>query len=107
MKKGLFTRKYKRIKTKELINLLETNKDVLLLDVRGEDEYKEYSINNSINIPVYELFERLDEIEYYHNKCIIVYCSSGIRSKVASQILIENGFLYVYDLGLITYYKEP
>lgn len=107
MKKGLFTRKYKRINSSELKTLLENNKEVLLLDVRGESEYKEYFIKNSINIPVHELFERIDEIEYYVDKCIIVYCSSGVRSKVASQILLENGFLYVYDLGLISYYKEP
>jgi phage shock protein E len=33
------------------------------------------------------------------NRPIITYCHSGIRSRNAANILVENGFKYVYDMG--------
>lgn len=72
--------------------------DFLLLDVRTRDEYMDGNIEGSILIPVSELEGRLDEIENFIDKPVLVYCRSGNRSIVAAQILINNGFTEVYNL---------
>ncbi|MFZ3385598.1 MAG: rhodanese-like domain-containing protein, partial [Candidatus Hydromicrobium sp.] len=44
-----------------------------------------------------ELEGRLDELPV--DKPIITYCKSGGRSRNAANILVENGFTQIYDMG--------
>lgn len=69
--------------------LLNDNESVLL-DVRTVQEYHYGHIDGSINIPLDELRERLDEIE--PAKSVYVICQSGLRSYIASRILEGNGY---------------
>ncbi|CUU10267.1 Rhodanese-related sulfurtransferase, partial [Candidatus Kryptobacter tengchongensis] len=80
----------------------------LLLDVRTKEEFSEEHIKNALNIPVQELEKRLDELKKYKNFEIIVYCRSGARSRRASEILVKNGFKFVYNLsgGIIEWKKQ-
>ena len=70
----------------------------LIIDVRSPQEYTENHIEGAINIPVYLILKRINEIGNVNRK-IIVYCSSGMRSKKAKKILNQNGFMYVYNLN--------
>ena len=72
--------------------------DYFLLDVRTQDEYDEVHIDGATLISVYELEARLDEIAAYKETPVLVYCRSGNRSVVASQILVQNGFMNVTNL---------
>lgn len=72
--------------------------DYLLLDVRTAQEFSEGNIEGAMLIPVDELRSRIDEIEDYKDKTVLVYCRSGNRSVTASNILIENGFTDVHNL---------
>ncbi|MCS7228622.1 MAG: rhodanese-like domain-containing protein [Candidatus Kryptonium sp.] len=78
---------------------IEQNKKVLILDVRTKEEFSEWHLKNAVNIPVQELEGRLDELEKYKDFEIIVYCKGGVRSKMAGEILVKNGFKYVYNLS--------
>lgn len=69
--------------------LLNEN-EAVLLDVRTAQEYNYGHIDGSINIPLDELRERLDEIE--PAKSVYVICQSGLRSYIASRILEANGY---------------
>lgn len=69
--------------------LLNDN-EAILLDVRTVQEYNYGHIDGSINIPLDELRERLDEIE--PAKSVYVICQSGLRSYIASRILEGNGY---------------
>lgn len=69
--------------------LLNDN-EAVLLDVRTAQEYNYGHIDGSINIPLDELRERLDEIE--PAKSVYVICQSGLRSYIASRILEANGY---------------
>ncbi|GIP58400.1 FAD-dependent oxidoreductase [Paenibacillus sp. FSL W8-0186] len=62
----------------------------LLVDVRTEAEHARGHIPGSVNIPVDELRERLDELDT--NKEIWVYCQVGLRGYTASRILNQRGF---------------
>ncbi|QEE15430.2 rhodanese-like domain-containing protein [Promethearchaeum syntrophicum] len=86
-----------------MINDTVSYPNLIILDVRNQDEYDSGHLNNSILIPLGELESRLNEIIQYNNTEIIVYCRSGSRSLSASNILASNGFFKVYNmLGGIT-----
>ena len=70
----------------------------LLLDVRTDGEYRDGHIADSLLIPVQELEERLTEIEEWKDQTVLVYCRSGNRSRSASDILEEAGFMNIINL---------
>jgi len=69
---------------------LRRNGGVTLLDTRTPLEYNRGHADGFINIPVDELRERIDELD--RSKSVYVMCQSGLRSYIASRILVGNGF---------------
>ena len=65
-------------------------KDLFLLDVRTAAEYAKGALPGSINIPVDELRERINEIPT--GRKIAVTCQVGLRGHVATRLLRERGF---------------
>ncbi len=63
---------------------------VTLLDTRTPMEYRRGHVEGFINIPVDELRERISELD--KTKTVYVICQSGLRSYIASRILMGNGF---------------
>ncbi|WIY62022.1 CoA-disulfide reductase [Bacillus arachidis] len=61
-----------------------------LIDVREPNELKQGMIKGSVNIPLDELRERLDEIPV--NEEIYITCQLGMRGYVAARILMEKGY---------------
>jgi rhodanese-related sulfurtransferase len=60
----------------------------VIVDVRTTEEFKNGHFPKSVNIPLNELNNRIDEFKQMQH--IIVCCASGIRSKKASIILNQN-----------------
>ena len=63
---------------------------ITLLDTRTPMEYSMGHAKGFINIPVDELRERIGELD--RSKPVYVICQSGLRSYIASRILMGNGF---------------
>ncbi|MDD7622264.1 MAG: CoA-disulfide reductase [Candidatus Onthovivens sp.] len=63
---------------------------ITLLDTRTPIEYRMGHAKGFINIPVDELRERIDELD--KSKPVYIICQSGLRSYIASRILMGNGF---------------
>lgn len=83
-------------------------KEVLILDVRTKDEFKDGHIQSAKNISVETLESRLKEIESYKDKTVMVYCHSGMRSSRAAGILKHNGFMDVKNMkGGIMNWRFP
>jgi len=61
-----------------------------LIDVRTPQEVSRGAIKGSVNIPVDELRNRLDEIPT--DKDLYVTCQVGMRGYLATRILAGNGF---------------
>lgn len=74
----------------EDIPLLQKRDDITLLDTRTVYEYMRGHAEGFINIPVDELRERLTELD--KSKPVYVMCQSGLRSYLATRILMQNGF---------------
>jgi rhodanese-related sulfurtransferase len=85
--------------------MIESDPNLTILDVRTQSEYDSGHLQNATLIPVSELGGRLGELD--KKKEILVYCASGGRSATASQTLVDNGFSKVYNmLGGITAWKN-
>jgi rhodanese-related sulfurtransferase len=84
----------------EVFQIIKNDEDYLIVDVRTKEEYDSGHLEGALLLPVQELEGRLDELPM--DKPIIVYCRSGNRSRTAANILIDNGFTMVYDMGGIS-----
>jgi len=81
----------------EIMTIVNNNKNVILLDVRSKQEYDEGHLKGAINIPVYELEYRVEELKDKES-IIIAYCSAGIRSRKAIGILKKLGYKNLYNV---------
>ena len=68
----------------------------VLLDVREAWEHRYVRFPGSLHIPLSRLPENLDKIP--HERSVIVYCHTGIRSLLACYLLLENGYREVSNL---------
>ncbi|TGY44573.1 rhodanese-like domain-containing protein [Clostridium sartagoforme] len=75
------------------------NNDVIILDVRTEEEYNSGHIENSVLIPIDDLEYKAEEVLTNKEQKILVYCRSGNRSKKAADLLVEMGYTNVYNFG--------
>lgn len=85
----------------ELKQHLDSNNDLLLLDVRTANDYvdEQGHIAQAINIPLEDLSVRIDELTAYTNKPVYLVCRTDRRSAKAAQILTRNGFTDVHVVG--------
>jgi adenylyltransferase/sulfurtransferase len=73
------------------------NKNVVFIDVRNADEYPKITIKNGIQIPLDHLESALHQLDV--TTTLFVFCQSGIRSKKAVEILINNNFRNVKSIA--------
>lgn len=76
-----------------------------IVDVRTKEEFESGNIPGSINIPLGEIVEHLEEVQEFKTP-LVICCASGARSKLAAEFLslykIEcyNGGSWI-DLNII------
>ena len=70
--------------------LLESPEKYVVLDVRSKQEFDDGHIEGAINIPHYSVMEKLDTINSWQDKTIVVHCRSGKRAWVAEQMLMKK-----------------
>lgn len=85
------------ITASELKKRIEAGEVLLILDVRETSEFEETNINGKL-IPLGTLPQKVDEIEDWKNKEVIVHCRSGKRSANAQAYLEMQGFENVRNL---------
>jgi rhodanese-related sulfurtransferase len=61
-----------------------------IVDVRTPAEFMGGNVNDSINIPLQEIQQRLDEIKQLKTP-LVLCCASGGRSAMAAQFLSAQG----------------
>ena len=76
----------------------------VIIDVRTSKEFQSGHLEKSINIEWQDILSIYSNIE--KSEKIYLYCRSGNRSKKATEILSEAGFLNVENLGSITQASE-
>jgi rhodanese-related sulfurtransferase len=61
-----------------------------VLDVRTKEEFSGGHVANSVNIPLQELGNRIDEVQTLKTP-LVLCCASGGRSGMAEQMLSSHG----------------
>jgi rhodanese-related sulfurtransferase len=80
------------------VNLQEViSNGAVIVDVRTKGEYQSGHLQNSINIPLNNLPQKINKLN--KSKPIITCCASGARSASARRMLKSNGFEQVYNGG--------
>jgi len=89
---------YQTISAEEAIKAMEDDDYIILIDVRTPEEREERYIPGSILIPFDQLEEIITLAVTDLRTRIFIYCRSGNRSRMASQLLINLGYRYVYNI---------
>ncbi len=104
--KGWILSDFESISPKSAYELIQSDTNITLLDVRTPQEFALEHIEGAILIPVQELSDNLSQLADVKDKKIIVYCHSGMRSVSASRILVKNGFTPLNVTGGISAWKS-
>ena len=76
------------------------SQEVVILDVREQDEFDSGHIVDAVLLPVGSISEATAaEVIPEKDSVVLVYCRSGNRSKTASAKLVELGYTNVYEFG--------
>ena len=90
---------YEQITQEEAKEMMDTQ-EVIILDVREQDEYDSGHISGAVLLPVGTIDEdTATEVIPEKDSTVLVYCRSGNRSKTASSALAELGYTNIYEFG--------
>ena len=76
---------------------LREQPDVMILDVREQDEWDAGHIPGAVFMPMGQVPDRLSEIP--KDKTVIVQCRSGNRSSQVTDYLVQQGFTNVHNMA--------
>ena len=101
---------YRQISQEEAKTMMDTQ-EVILLDVREQDEYDSSHIPGAILLPVGTIDEdTAAAVIPEKDAVVLIYCRSGNRSKTAAEALAGLGYTNIYEFGGINtwpYETEP
>lgn len=82
----------------ELRQRIDTEKKLLVLDVRTPEDFvgEQGHIEEAVNIPVEDLQQRVDEIGNYLEQPVAIVCRTDKKSAKAALLLTEEGFADVH-----------
>ena len=90
---------YQQVDAETAKELMDTEDDYVILDVRTQAEYDEGHIPGAILIPHDTVTTATEDALPDKGQLILVYCRSGNRSKQASQTLVDLGYTNVVEFG--------
>lgn len=97
--------------TQEEAKAMMDSKEVIILDVREQDEYDSGHIPGAVLLPVGTIDDTTAaQVIPEKDSTVLVYCRSGNRSKTASAALADLGYTDIYEFGGINtwpYETEP
>ena len=96
------TAMWKQVNMEEAMELMKTEEDYIILDVRRADEFASGHIPGAVNLANEVIGEDDAAVEAVlpdKDQLILVYCRSGNRSKQASQKLADLGYTHVVEFG--------
>ena len=90
---------YQQITQEEAKEMMDTQ-EVIVLDVREQNEYDSGHIPGAVLLPVGTIDEdTAAAVIPEQDSTVLVYCRSGNRSKTASSALAELGYTNIYEFG--------
>ena len=88
-----------RIAQTEALELLQSDPEIKLVDVRTYDEYERGHVPGAICIPYDLLDEKLEEAFPDKTQKIMLYCQSGKKCMAVGIKLEKMGYVQIYQAG--------
>ena len=92
-------RKGSEISIEETHELLQKKESVFLLDIREKEEIATGYIKGALFLPQGRLEKEIESLLPGKDVPIVVYCSGGIRSLKAAQVMQEKGYKNVFSMA--------
>ncbi len=89
----------------EILEIINNDKNCVIIDVRSNFEFKTNHFIGAINIPLFNLHSITSRV-INRNTNIFLYCSSGLISEDGKKMLRKLGYKNVYNMGGIYQYTE-
>lgn len=86
---------FRQVHFRQVRELVENG--AFIIDVREKDEYELSHLNTSVNIPMSEIRERINEIP--KDRPVYLHCRSGQRSYNVCLLLKHLGFTNIYNIS--------
>ena len=96
---------YEQITQEKAKEIIDSDEEHIILDVREQNEFDEGHIKGAILLPYTEIEEKAETLLPDKDKLILVYCRSGRRSKIAAENLSKLGYTNVKEFGGIIDWK--
>jgi len=90
---------YEQITQKEAKELMDSERDYIILDVRTSEEFADSHIEGAVLLTDADIKAKAEIVLTDKDQLILVYCRSGRRSKNASKELAELGYTNVKEFG--------
>ena len=90
---------YRKISAADAKARMDSGDEIIILDVRTEEEYDAGHITDAILVPNETIIDEQPELLPDLDAEILVYCRSGNRSAQAAKKLIAIGYTNVVDFG--------
>ena len=91
---------YQMISPEEAKEMMDERKDILILDVREEHEYKGGHVPGAKLLVLDQITEETAAaVIPAKDTTTLIYCRSGRRSKIAAQQLADMGYINLYEFG--------
>lgn len=87
---------YTDISAEQLKSMIDSNKNMVIVDVREKDEYDQGHIQGALFLPLSEIQQRFKELPT--DKTLVLVCASGARSSSAATFLVQNNYKDLYNL---------
>lgn len=86
------------IETDELAMDLPHDTNMLVVDVRKENEYAEGHVKDAINMPLGDMTDMAMIAGFEENQNLYIYCGGGYRSVIASSLIKKQGIHHLRNI---------
>ena len=90
---------YNHISIEEAVNIMQTETNYLIVDVRTKEEYDKKHIKNAILVPIADIREGKLDLLPDKEQILLIYCRTGRRAEDAASLLASRGYTNVYEFG--------
>lgn len=90
---------YRQVTTEEAVNIMQTEENYVILDVRTAQEFASGHIPGAALLPNETIGTEDIPLLPDQDQLILVYCRSGNRSKQAAEKLAQLGYTNIVEFG--------
>jgi len=83
----------------DVAGLRDQFEDLLVLDCRTQQEYRDRHIRGARLVPLQEMSVRASELDHWKRRLVLIYCRTGRRSRIVARYLSERGFACVRSVA--------